>query len=234
MSVLEEDPQLGATLDPRQLALARERCRAGLLRLTEGAWPEPQWPTEVREGPGLLVLDGLLLRRVGLNGRFGAELLADGDLLRPWQREDAIASIPRRSGWRILQSCRLAVLDLGFARRTAAFPSIQAEIVARALRRSRHLAVNMAIVHQRKVDVRLHMLLWHLADQWGTIHHGGASIAVRLTHSQLAEMVAARRPTVSAALGSLERADKVCATEDGWFLRGPPPGELREVLDLAG
>ena len=33
--------------------------------------------------------------------------------------------------------------------------------------RSRHLAVNMAIVQQARIDTRLHMLFWHLADRWG-------------------------------------------------------------------
>ena len=31
-----------------------------------------------RGGFGLLVLDGVLIRRVGVNGRFGAELLSNG------------------------------------------------------------------------------------------------------------------------------------------------------------
>ena len=48
----------------------------------------------MRKALGLLVLDGLIIRRVGVAGRFGAELLGDGDLLRPWEREDAGATLP--------------------------------------------------------------------------------------------------------------------------------------------
>jgi CRP-like cAMP-binding protein len=174
----------------------------------------------------LLVLDGLLLRRVELGGRYGAELLASGDILRPWQREDALASIAQHSGWRVLEDSRVAVLDLGFAREVAAFPEIQSQIVARALQRSRELAVNMAIVQQPKVEVRLHMLFWHLADRWGVVGTKGTLLSLPLTHATLAEMVAASRPTVSAALSGMERSGNLSHTEEGWLLHGSPPGKL--------
>src|SRR5262245_11600842 len=94
-----------------------------LLAVTEdldaGEWQEADWPSEVRKGIGLLVIEGLLLRRVSLNGRSGAELVGRGDLLRPWQREeDALASISHSAGWRVLQQpTTVARLDLGFAQR---------------------------------------------------------------------------------------------------------------------
>ncbi len=203
--------------------------------LTTGDWREHEWPGSVRKGAGLLVLDGLLLRRVGLEGRYGAELLAAGDLLRPWQREDAIASSPRQLGWQVLRRTRIAWLDIGFARRMAAYPEIQARLVDRAMRRSRQLAVNMAIVHQPRVEARVQILLWHLADRWGTVRPDGVAIPVRLTHTILAELVAARRPTVSAALRSLERDGRVTRTSTGWLLHGAPPGELGHLTPvLAG
>ncbi len=121
------------------------------------------------------------------------------------------------------------MLDIGFASKMAAFPEIYAQIVARALRRSRQLAVSMAIVHQPKVNVRLHMMFWHLADRWGTMRSDGAFVPLPLTHALLAELVAARRPTVSASLGSLERSGKVIPVEGGWMLHGDPPGELDAV-----
>jgi CRP/FNR family cyclic AMP-dependent transcriptional regulator len=226
VNVLEEDPELGGALNRDRLPVARDRARAAVMRISKGEWVEPEWPEQAVNGLGLLVLDGLLLRRVGLDGRRGAELLGVGDLLRPWQREDAAASVPRSSGWRVLADCRIAVLDVGFAGRIAAFPEIQGQVVARALRRSRQLAVNMAIVHQPRVNTRLHMLLWHLADRWGTMRPDGALLELPLTHALMAELVAAQRPTVSAALGSLERSGIVVPTGTGWVLHGEPPGEL--------
>jgi CRP-like cAMP-binding protein len=229
VKVLDEDPELGEGLDHARFTEARAQARAATIGVAQGEWNPRRWPEGLRSGLGLLVLDGLLLRRVEFDGRFGAELLAAGDLLRPWQREDAVASLPRSSGWRVLQDCRIAVLDLDFAKRISPYPEMQGALLARMLRRSRYLAINMAIVHQPKVETRLHMLLWHLADRWGTVHPDGVLLSVKLTHSILSELVAAQRPTVSGALGLLEREGQITRTDDGWTLHGTPPGELRTI-----
>jgi CRP/FNR family transcriptional regulator, cyclic AMP receptor protein len=223
--VLEHDPELGEGLDSERLDLAIARLQAAVLRLPRGSWEPTSWPDGVRHGIGLLVLDGLVLRQVETGGRIGAELLAAGDLLRPWQREDSIASVPRHPGWRALERTRLAVLDLEFARRLAPFPEVQGELVARALRRSRQLAVNVAIVHQPRVEARVEMMLWQLADRFGTVSNHGVLLPLRLTHTLIAELVAARRPTVSAAISALERSGELSRPADGgWLLHGSPPG----------
>jgi hypothetical protein len=64
------------------------------------------------------VLDGLLLGRVGHDGRFGAELLGSGDLLRTWE-QDGPASIPFEMDWKVLAPTRFALLDRRFAMRAA-------------------------------------------------------------------------------------------------------------------
>lgn len=227
--LLEEDPSLGESLGSSALAAATLELRARTMLVAPGDWPQPDWPAGVRNGAGLLVLSGLLLRRVGLEGRFGAELLGAGDLLRPWQREDSVASVPRRSEFEVLRRMRVAVLDVDFLRRALPYPEVAGALVARALRRSRHLVANMAIVHQPRVDTRVHMLLWHLADRWGTVHADGVTVPVRLTHAALADLVAARRPTVSAAVGALERRGAISRTPEGWCLHGSPPVELAAI-----
>ena len=116
------------------------------------------------------------------------------------------------------------MLDLDFAQRVARFPQIGGQLVGRAMRRSRHFAINMAIVQQPRVEARLHLLLWHLADRWGTVRTDGVFVPVRLTQTVLAELVAARRPTVSAAIGLLERDGQLTRTDGGWLLHGTPPG----------
>jgi CRP/FNR family transcriptional regulator, cyclic AMP receptor protein len=227
--LLERDRELGADLDPARLALATERARTQTITLPRGSWRPPEWPRSVRLGPGLLILEGMVLRRVGVEGRFGAELLAAGDLMRPWQHEDSGSSLPPKLCWQVLDATRVAVLDVDLMRRIADYPEIQSRLVARALRRSRRLALHIAIVHQPKVEARLHMLLWHLADRWGTVRSDGVMMPVRLTHETLAELLAARRPTVSSAVGSLERMGMMERTREGWLLHGSPPGELQEV-----
>jgi CRP-like cAMP-binding protein len=225
--VLDEDAELGEGLDEGRLNVARRAARAATLTVDRGEWSQQRWPTGLRAGLGLLVLDGLLLRRVELDRRFGAELLARGDVLRPWQREDTGASIPRSYGWLVLEPCRFALLDLDFAKRIARYPELHGALLARMVRRSRYTAISMAIVHQPKVETRLHMLLWHLADRWGTVGPDGVLLPIKLTHSVLAELVAAQRPTVSAALSLLERDHQITRTRAGFTLHGPAPGELQ-------
>jgi CRP-like cAMP-binding protein len=84
----------------------------------------------------------------------------------------------------------------------------------------------MAIVHQARVDVRLHMLFWHLASRFGRVRGDGVIVPLRLTHALLAELVAARRPTVTSALSALAREGRVRSLDDGWLLCGDPPGEV--------
>lgn len=120
------------------------------------------------EGIGLLVLDGLLIRGVDVEGEFGSEVLGEGDLLRPWQ-EAHPPTLSVRVGWRVIEPTRIAVLDQQFAFRASRFPQLTGRLVGRALQGSRHLAVNMAIVHHAHVDARVHMILWHLAGRWGEL-----------------------------------------------------------------
>jgi CRP/FNR family transcriptional regulator, cyclic AMP receptor protein len=227
ISVLEEDPELGDGLAPERLASARRHASASVIDVVSEL--PTSWPADLRSGPGLLVLDGLLLRRVGLEGRFGGELLGRGDLLRPWQIEDSGNSLAQTSGWRVLQRARVALLDLDFTRRIAAYPEIHGQLLARAIRRSRYLALSMAIMHHPKVETRLQLLLWHLADRWGRVHPDGIHLPIKLTHMVLSELVGARRPTVSAALGAIERDGRITRNGPGWVLHGSPPGALAEL-----
>src|SRR5205807_4903755 len=144
-------------------------------------------------GLGLLILEGLVVRRVGLGGRFGAELLGEGDLLRPWQAEETGTSLPRTGRWKVLQRGRIAVLDSDFALRVCRYPEVVSALFGRAIRRSRHMSANMAIIHQPRIDVRVHMVLWELADRWGRVSRDGVHLPLRLTHAMLGELVAARR-----------------------------------------
>ena len=229
--VLDSDPELGETLDAVRFERARLEAIARVRRLKPGTWDEPEWPREVLKGYGLLLLDGLMIRRVSLGGRAGGELLSTGDLLRPWQREDDNASVLRSSAWRVLERADVALLDLRFGLRVSPYPEIASQLMARTLRRARNFAVIMAIVHQPRVDMRVLMLLWHLADRYGRVGRDGVLVPMRLTHAILADLLAARRPTISGALGSLEREGRLSHTPGGWLLYGAPPGEMAAIAD---
>jgi CRP/FNR family transcriptional regulator, cyclic AMP receptor protein len=226
--VLQLDRDLLEAIDFESRQRAMDECIAPVAHLGRGRWTG-EWPERVEEAIGLLVLQGLLVRRVGIDGRYGAELLGQGDILRPWQREDAEPTIPHTTGWRVLEPTQVALLDGRVAHRFARYPELTGRLVGRTLERSRWLTVNMAIVHQPRVDVRLHMLFWHLADRWGRVSGDGVIVPLRLTHSVLADLVTARRPTVSTSLSDLAHRKLVQPIGDEWLLAGEPPVELLEL-----
>jgi CRP-like cAMP-binding protein len=229
VQLLEVDPDLAEHLGGRRLEAAKRDCVARTIRVAAGRWTPQADIGDIRYGIGLLILDGLVVRRVGLGGRFGAELLSEGDLLRPWQREDQVTSLPRTGAWRVLRRGRVALLDAEFALRAARYPEVTSKLFARAIRRARHLAVSAAIIHQPRIDLRLHMFFWCLADRFGRVAPDGVHVPVRLTHAMLGELIAARRPTVTKALGELADRELVAWTGEHWLLRGGPPMELKEI-----
>jgi len=226
--VLREDPELAEAIPTARRQRAIETCTAEERYAPPGVRPRTA-PPPPPDGIGFLVLEGLLLRRVGINGRFGAELLGEGDLLRPWQANGETAVLPLQTVWTVLEPTRLAVLDDAFVARLAEYPELAPAFVARAMQRTRNLAVNMAIVHQARVDVRLLMLLWHLAGRWGRVRSDSTLLPLRLTHAVLADLVAARRPTVTSALSDLARKGLVRSSGEHWLLYGEPPGEFIDV-----
>jgi CRP/FNR family transcriptional regulator, cyclic AMP receptor protein len=226
---LEEDPDLAEHLGGQRLLAARRECVASTLRVAAGRWNPQAEIGDIRYGIGLLILEGLFVRRVGLGQRFGAELIGEGDLLRPWQQEEQGTSLPRTGAWRVLTRGRVALLDGEFALRAGRYPEVISTLFARAIRRNRHMAVNMAIVHQPRIDLRLQMFFWCLADRFGKVRADGVHVPVRLTHAMLGELIAARRPTVTKALGELAERGVVSWNGEDWLLRGGPPVELEEI-----
>jgi CRP/FNR family cyclic AMP-dependent transcriptional regulator len=220
--VLDEDPELGELVPRLQLQTARQASLASVMDVPSGRWEANVDGVTAREGYGLLVLDGVLVRRVGYGGRFGAELLAAGDLLRPWDFEGD-DTIGFETTWRVLAGTRLAVLDVHWTERMARYTQVGPALAGRALARSRRLAAMMAIAQQPRLDERLWMLFWELADRHGRVHPDGVHIDLPLTHEVLSHLVAARRPSVSGALTKLAAQGRLRRDGGAWVLSGAPP-----------
>lgn len=216
--------------------MAVEASVARIEELGVGVWDEPDDPGRYRDGYGLLVLDGVLARRVNLEGFECTELLGQGDLLRPWSFEGgAASSITTHVTWTILAPVRLAVLDRRFAMATARWPELTASLMDRIVGRARWLAFQLAVAQLVRVDTRLHVILWHFADRWGRMTKDGAVLPMPLTHSVLAGIVGARRPSVTTALGRLQEEGFVERRPDGaWLLRGEPPSDFVRLRTSAG
>jgi CRP/FNR family cyclic AMP-dependent transcriptional regulator len=221
------DPDLASGLAGRRLERARQECIAIEVIVDEGVWnPEEAEGEAARGGIGLLILDGLLVRRVGAEGRYGAELLGPGDLLRPWEHDGEDATLPFATSFHVNERLKLAVLDLKAAARMAPYPEVVGALVGRAMQRARHFAVTMAIAHYPRIDRRLLLLLWHLADRWGRVTSEGIRIPLRLTHTLLADLVASRRPSVTTGLAQLEHEGYLTRHDNIIVLRGEPPTDF--------
>jgi CRP/FNR family transcriptional regulator, cyclic AMP receptor protein len=227
--VLREAPELAECIPPGARDRAIAECVAPELDVAPGSW-EVQRSLAPEGTSGLLVLSGLMIRRVGIDGRTGAELLGEGDLIRPWQVELDDSTLPLRTSWSVVEPTRLAVLDEAFMASVARYPELVGALIALAIERSRNFAVQLAIIHQARVDIRLHMLLWHLAGRWGRVRPDGTVLPLRLTHAVLADLVAARRPTVTSALSRLAKLGLVRFDGEVWVLSGSPPGELADGI----
>jgi CRP-like cAMP-binding protein len=233
--VLEEDPELSEWMAAGERELATARAVARVERLDTGLWAEPATPRSERAGYGLLVLDGLLARRVTL-GRFDCtELLGQGDLLRPWTfASTATASVDSEVTWNVVDPVRLANLDRRFSEKVAPWPEIAATLMDRIIQRSRWLAFQLAVSHVVRVDTRLLLMLWHFADRWGRMTKDGARVRLPLTHAVLASVVGARRPSVTTALSRLQHQGLIERTDDGdWLLHGSPPKQFANARAAA-
>jgi len=220
-AVLREDPDLLEELDPHSARTAAGTATALVADVPRGPWLPPD-RIDGRGAPGLLVLSGVLVRRSWLAGRTDPELLGQGDVLRPWHHDGEDGMVPCSVTWEVLEPARMAILDARFAHAITPWPAIMTALLGRSLRRARFQGVGRLIGGMPRVDQRLLVLFWHLAERWGRVTPGGVLVPLDLTHAAVAELVSARRPSVTTALGEL--------SEQGILLR---PGRGRWILTAA-
>jgi len=228
--VLDEDLELAAAVeDQASFQQARLAAVAPLVEVATGPWEPPSAPRERARDFGLLVLSGLLVRDMELAGRSFVELRGPEDLLRPWDDAAEVTSISPDIKWTAREPARLAWLDGDFASSVVPWPEITATLVARAVRRARLLSFRTAILELRHVNLRVLLLLWHLADRWGRVGAEGVRLDLDLTHDLIARMIGAHRTSVTVALRELTRERRIRRDGRRWLLLGPPPHDLRDT-----
>lgn len=220
--ILDRDTTLLMAVPSESREAARELLVAPAIPLGPGPWD----PGELSDSGalGVMVLDGLLTRNVDVAGTRSREILGANDIVRPWDDDSALDPLPSETTWSVIEPVRLVVLDNRFKQLVARWPQLGDEIVHRTLRRSRWLAVLLAIANLRGVESRLLLLLWHLAGNWGRVTPAGTLVPYALTHELMAELIGSRRPSVTTALTQMEREGKLERVEDGWLLHAGPPG----------
>ena len=221
--LLDADPELAVALSDEELALARRHLRARVRVLEPGVW-EPVEDVEPTAHLAWLVIEGVLVRDVSVRGRCCAEILGAGDVLRPWDQAEAIyASVDHAYRWEVLRRTRLAELDARLGHVMGRWPSVMSGLLQRSLRRVRTMGLQYALTQVPGVDVRVHLVLWHLADRWGRVTPDGVVLGLPLTHQMLGRLIGARRPSVTSALQRLDGEGLVTRMDDGrWLLNGAP------------
>jgi hypothetical protein len=225
--VLLADPALAVNLSGQAAEHAAALALARSEWLPPGPWAAAVSVDEQPGHMGMLVLEGMVARHARLLDRVATELLGAGDLLRPWQPDDSAPFTAADSSWDVLLPTHVAVLDRNFTSIAGRWPEVVAAVAGRAMRRSRDLALSMAVSQIPNVHARLLAVLWHLALRWGSVDGDGLVIPVRLTHDLLGRLVSARRQTTTMALGVLVERGLVSRSAEGRLvLHGDPPVDL--------
>jgi CRP/FNR family transcriptional regulator, cyclic AMP receptor protein len=228
ISLIDADPELGDLLDAESRRRAQREALTPVRRLSPGDWNVAEAIEPDSHHRGFLIIDGLISREVDVLGRRCVELLGAGDVIRPWSWDEDGSHVKAEVGWVVLEPARMAVLDHRLIVRITPWPQLGLELFSRGTRRAHSLAVSLAIAHHQRVDDRLMLTLWHLAERWGRVRPDGVVVPLPLSHQRLADLVGAHRPAVTTAMGELTRAGSISRRDDRtWLLHGSPPAELR-------
>lgn len=220
--VFDVDDDLRRALPDEMRVLATQHGVARVRTLQAGLW-DPR--AESEPGVlGLLLLEGLILHDVRIGSAACTELIGRSDVLRPWDEDGTDAPVPLENEWKVLEPARLAILDRRFAVVAGRFPEVMAALLARTTARARALVALMSISHLTRIEARVHVCLWYLADRFGRVTSEGVVLPLPLTHLTLAHLVGAQRPSVTTALGELAEQGRVARRPDGtYLLLGDPP-----------
>ena len=228
--LLDADTDLAEEFDPRMRMVVRQIATVPVVDVPAGECQLWSRFASAAAGPGLLVLDGVIAVDVHVGDRTATELVGGGDLLQPWAdgQDDLIDC---EASWRVLLPARLAVLDAAFAERVRPWPQITYALLRRSGKRARDVSVQRAITSHPRLEVRLALMLWHLAERWGRVEPGGIRLSLPLTHRLLGQLVGAERPSVSHALARLADGGLVAGGGADWHLRGTSQKDFAWLVD---
>ena len=232
--LLAEDPDLADAVPPQVRNAAGPRVLIDVVEIgRRSSGSELGTPTG-ETGLGLLVLRGLLLRRVEVMSKLSYELLGPGDLItRLAAQVETELLLPHAVSWRALDDIRIAVLDDAFLERAAPWPRLSYAITTRGLRRADSVSLERALA-QLRVDVRMDLLLWHLASRWGkVIGDGLIRLTLPVTHEILAHIAGCSRPTATWALSRLTELRLIDREAGDWLLQGSLQRHLIRLRDSA-
>ena len=228
--LLDADDDLAQEFDIRMRVAARQVATVRVLTAEAGPCDLGALFAAVGRGPGLLILDGLLAFETRVCDRTACELTGAGDILQPpFPRAEQL--VEPSEAWRALWPTRFALLDHEFAERVRPWPQIALALLRRAGRRVADADALRAISCQPRLEVRLSLLMWHLATRWGRVEPSGIRLTLPLTHRLLGHLVAAERPSVSHALARLAHSGLVTGSACDLHLHGTLDDHLEALIE---
>ncbi len=223
--ILEEDPELAQHLPEPHRRHATALFAAPVITAGRGDWALPRLDPATTHG--LLILDGLVARRVRLAHATAMEILGPGDLVQPSEEPQLPGAVTLQPDWEIFHPARFAVLDERITALLARWPRLSVALSARVLRRTQRLTYLLAVSHLSRIEDRLLATLWYLAASWGRVTPDGMMVPITLTHQALGEIAGAQRSSVSLAMASLRERQLVRLEGGTYLLRGDPPSWKR-------
>jgi hypothetical protein len=235
--LLDLDPDLGTALDAQRYAAARAALHAQVLSVPSGEWAWAESLPAPERVIALAIGSGVLARRARVHTGTAFDLLGPGDVIRPWSGgRDPYLAIDVQVSWHVLVPAQLAIVDHDLIRRALPWPEIMAAILDRAITHTRELAFRQAASGHARIEDRLWLVLWQIAERFGRRTRDGVVIALPgLTHATLAGLVAATRSSVTKALGDLRARGLVGDGGSGvLLLRGSADEGLTRPSALVG
>lgn len=215
-------PDLTADIEGEEADAARRALRLPAIALSSGRCDMRMCEADPRVAGtpfGLVVIDGVLMRKVVLAGRTSTSLYGPVEVLDP--RPDPGSSLMMAGSVSCPDEAIVAVLDdrvLASARR---WPHIIPRLFAQTMHQLERSDLRSAVGKLERVEDRLLAFFWLLAERFGRRGPDGVTIDRPLTHEAIGQLIGARRSTVSLGLRALYEEGILTRLEDGSWLLTP-------------
>jgi CRP/FNR family cyclic AMP-dependent transcriptional regulator len=228
-ALLRADPELENAIPAADREHALRTLRVQVCRLTAGPidFAKLDLPSSTF---ALLITRGAITDDVLVGERVMTQLLIGGDVLLIDRPSPTAPASSRRLG--VIDDAHIAVLDQRFMLGAARWPGLMQTVMTRLADQQHRLAVHGAICQLPRVEERITAIFCHLASRTGTVTPDGVLLREPLAHRQIADLIGARRPTVSLALTFLQDHDIVRRRDDGRWLLPHYTGQLIEIEGL--
>jgi CRP/FNR family transcriptional regulator, cyclic AMP receptor protein len=233
VSVLEVDPDLGRGIEPDDWEAACRATRATLARIGRRECTSLAGVSENGNIVGLVVNHGVISREIALGEHVAFELLTAGDVLPLAASEPDDLDFGGRVTLTALEPAELIVLSKPFIHAAARWPSLLNNLHRRLEAQRQRLAIQGLAAHLPRAEDRLLLILWILADRCGRVTPEGIVLPLSLSHEVLGRLAAARRPTITLALRTLEGTDCVQRGPNGYLTLGSAARQKVEELTHA-